>query len=574
MSAAASRQRRSTAGQRMTSLVGKALEEDETFWGHDTWAEGEDSGNESFHESDEDSALKKDEFDSDFDDSESDHEDEEREAGAEEEAEIRRSELSSKQRKNNYVDIAKAGRDLMAKKKLKGKKRLMGEGINAGIVLNLPVPDTPIVPNSETSLPPVQYPVSPSPPKKVVKATDGSNVKSSLASTRERRSLYSPRRLREVRSTAPSDLKRPGKNAQQKKSKRRRYAQEELIVEAVNETEPENERWLLARKRVQDREEKDKDTASIRNSGRAKIIQKYNSRRGCLITLTFPEMDAVPEILTRPNVAPTKPKAAFCVITGKRARYLDPLTNKGYYDIAAFKELRRRHRDGEALDQRGIMETEDPDSKLEAATGNDENAEDAHDNNILDEPKMSPSTEAQEPLIGSASLVRSVESTEATSQSTKEDSNSNDAGNVTITVHDNVPSLNGASTTLDESRTGMTRTTPELESPPVSPTRRASQRKWKPSSKLLENIALATEFAGLAGGHAINLSAISQVVPMPDKAVKRDCKKKPLAKTLTKMVEEDSTHISDPKSVAEEKKADSARVVQKLFKNTILVEGV
>eukprot|EP00526_Cylindrotheca_closterium_P025816 CAMPEP_0113649496 /NCGR_PEP_ID=MMETSP0017_2-20120614/26298_1 /TAXON_ID=2856 /ORGANISM="Cylindrotheca closterium" /LENGTH=59 /DNA_ID=CAMNT_0000561869 /DNA_START=141 /DNA_END=317 /DNA_ORIENTATION=+ /assembly_acc=CAM_ASM_000147 len=59
MSAITQRGKRKTAGKRMSSLVGKAQEEDDTFWGHDTWADdGEDSGNESFRDSDEDSALK------------------------------------------------------------------------------------------------------------------------------------------------------------------------------------------------------------------------------------------------------------------------------------------------------------------------------------------------------------------------------------------------------------------------------------------------------------------------------------------------------------------------------------
>ncbi len=87
MSATVQRERRTTAGKRMTSLVGKALEKDESFWNHDTWAakgsganggdgedDGSDSGNDSCRESDEDSELRQDEFESDFNDSESDHE--------------------------------------------------------------------------------------------------------------------------------------------------------------------------------------------------------------------------------------------------------------------------------------------------------------------------------------------------------------------------------------------------------------------------------------------------------------------------------------------------------------------
>jgi len=41
--------------------------------------------------------------------------------------------------------------------------------------------------------------------------------------------------------------------------------------------------------------------------------------------------------------APTPPMPERCVVTGDRARYRDPLTGLAYKDVAAFKELRRRH---------------------------------------------------------------------------------------------------------------------------------------------------------------------------------------------------------------------------------------
>eukprot|EP00957_Ditylum_brightwellii_P132689 10117740-Ditylum_brightwellii.AAC.1 len=88
MSAVQQRSRRATAGKRMSSLVGKAAEEDETFWGHSTWAEEPkpptaasdsdevfDSSDEgSYRLSDEEEENKVDVFDSDFDDSESEEE--------------------------------------------------------------------------------------------------------------------------------------------------------------------------------------------------------------------------------------------------------------------------------------------------------------------------------------------------------------------------------------------------------------------------------------------------------------------------------------------------------------------
>ena len=65
--------KRSTRGQRMTALVGEALDEDNAFYGAEIWEEGDDSDNSSFNSSDDEE--KPDQFDSDFNDSEDDDED-------------------------------------------------------------------------------------------------------------------------------------------------------------------------------------------------------------------------------------------------------------------------------------------------------------------------------------------------------------------------------------------------------------------------------------------------------------------------------------------------------------------
>jgi nucleosome binding factor SPN SPT16 subunit len=68
--------KRASRGKRMTSLVGKAAEDDEAFWGNEVWNE-EGSDADSYVEEEEE---KPDEFDSDFDETES-----EEESGSEEE---------------------------------------------------------------------------------------------------------------------------------------------------------------------------------------------------------------------------------------------------------------------------------------------------------------------------------------------------------------------------------------------------------------------------------------------------------------------------------------------------------
>ncbi|KAI2497903.1 YL1 nuclear protein [Fragilaria crotonensis] len=327
-SAVVERSRRLTAGKRMSSLVGEALDNDEAFWNHETWAEdGEDA--DSFRESDEDSDVRKDEFDSDFNDSETDNEAEDQAAGDEEERRLQRDEKI--QRRQKTLDVAKAGRELLQKKKGKIKgNRIFGDGVNAGLVLKFPptlaslssgahppssattahadsLPATATVaaiPPALTALPPVK----PVPSAKVVKCT--------LASTRPRRGKKALRTTTLAQSVSSEGGKLVGRApATTSKRKQHRFTQEELLLEAATETEPENARWLLARKRLHQQEEATRAAMSTA-SAHTKLLQRY---------------------------------------IRKRVRYKDPKTKMGYYDLAAFKELRRRYDAGEPL-QQGLVE--------------------------------------------------------------------------------------------------------------------------------------------------------------------------------------------------------------------------
>ena len=351
MSVVASRERRSTAGKRMTSLVGKAQEEDDAFWSHETWAE-DDSGNESFAESDLDSEERIDQFDSDFDESESDHEDEEVAAGAEEERNLQKEERN--QMRQHKFDIAKAGRELMQKKKGKGKKRAMGDGINAGLVLNFPAAGAativpPVAPASALKSPALTGTIAPAPNR--------SSRRSSRPTLGKKRSLRAATVSKSQQAESMRSITASSTSTSTKK-KQKRFTQEELLLEAATITEPENERWLLARKRLQQSE--NDFQKGVQEEMRGKVICKFRSRRGCLNTLTFPEMEYVPAILlARKHVTPRKRKVPTeCVITGKKARYRDPKTMLGYHDMAAFKELRRRLEAGESLDQRAKKKSE------------------------------------------------------------------------------------------------------------------------------------------------------------------------------------------------------------------------
>ena len=362
------RKKRSTAGSRMTSLLGQAVKDDEEFWNHSTWNEegGEMSDDGSFRESDEESDAKVDTFDSDFDDSEGEDEDE---GGGEDEV-LREERDARSAGKKRMMDNVNAGRALMQKKKnaAKRKKAIRGNDDNAGLVLNFPGA-TPIVRQRTIVKQPIAT-VKPPPTSKV----KIENMEPSRRSSRAKVSKYSVSNVvgkRSLRtstinnsieaSTASDASTRQPSQTNRKSRHKRKFGQNELLLEAISTTEGENQRWLLNRKRLQTEENTKAEMKKklSQQSSNKKVISKFNSRRGCLNTFTFPEMDHVPDIFTqqfseqlRTDELEKIRKNNQCVITGKKARYRDPKSKLGYHDAAAFKELRRRFDAGEILDQR------------------------------------------------------------------------------------------------------------------------------------------------------------------------------------------------------------------------------
>lgn len=428
------RERRVTAGKRMTFLAGQELENDEAFWTHDTWQED----NESFHSSDAASSAEEDVFDSDFDESENDDDviANEELIGAAMEREIEQEErdINNKKRSSAYTEVSNKNGN---KKKGLGSggrrpgtgpngKRVVGDGLNAGIVLNVPpqyqknyIP-RPIVPpppqqsslqygvqlqqqplaTLSTTLPPestsihnsdttgqvdllvdstaITPPVFPSsaafiaspqisqqqpdatvsfqlPPTSAKKKKNLSDP--TLAATRVRRSSHEnkiarvgARSRKSIKTTdkLSTDKTAPASNGL--KRGKQAFTQEELLLEAVQVTEPENERWILGQKRNQamrdDIETQLRNNQSIDKN--TKVIEKFVSRRGYYNTITFPDMDHIPYILQRGHSLSSTPEQQskqkhLCIITGKLAKFRDPKTGHGYFDIEAFRELRRRY---------------------------------------------------------------------------------------------------------------------------------------------------------------------------------------------------------------------------------------
>ncbi len=394
------RERRSTAGVRMSSLVGQAAQDDDEFWNHSTWVEEEDG---SFHESDEESEARKDTFDSDFNDSEDDDGENDNAKGESlEEAQVLLEEKREKRAssKRKMVDVVSAGRELMQKRRnaFQRKRVLRGEGMNAGIILNMPgsinSADVPVgslggrktgintvlaqkkIPTSKVSLAASTERKSTRVRSSKFDVADvmGSTKRSAKRSLRVStiaNSIQTSQQQQQAASTATATATATARTAgggRRAKKGKRKFTQEELILEAVRITEAENKRWLLSRKRSQmeevSRSELNKKLGDKNEN--QKVICKYNSKRGCYNTLTFPSMDHLPEIFARPRVDETqrlatleqRKKDNICVITGKKARYRDPKTGKGYHDLAAFKELRRRLTAGEKLETCPVLSDE------------------------------------------------------------------------------------------------------------------------------------------------------------------------------------------------------------------------
>jgi hypothetical protein len=427
MSAVMERERRVTAGKRMTFLAGQELENDEAFWTHDTWQED----NESFHSSDAASSAEEDVFDSDFDASENEEDDiaNEEMIGAAMERDIQQEERDhiSKKRNSAYTETShKVGSKMKpfgGRRSMSGPngKRVVGDGLNAGIVLNVPpqyqsnftsrptitmqkltpqqsvstpsatvqrestvsittnIPDPKLLidhpidttatidtippnksPEKTVSWPDtiISIPLHPSSTKKEKKVSGPTLAATRIRRTSNENKNSSPNNYRSRKSIKPNESKNTEKSPQQQQQQtsnglkrgKQTFTQEELLLEAVQVTEPENERWILGQKRNQAM--KDDIEIQLRNNQSSdkntKVIEKFVSRRGYFNTITFPDMDHIPYVLQRrhpisPNVEHQLQQTPVCIITGKPAKFRDPKTGYGYYDIEAFRELRRRY---------------------------------------------------------------------------------------------------------------------------------------------------------------------------------------------------------------------------------------
>eukprot|EP00941_MAST-03F_sp_MAST-3F-sp1_P003099 g3099.t1 len=115
--------------------------------------------------------------------------------------------------------------------------------------------------------------------------------------------------------------------------------QEEALFEAVA-TEMENRRYM---RMMLNREAMKKKAPSSRKVAQGPMI-RFHSKKGQPNTISFSDhFVEVPKVINCPSTVYTK-RPTRCVITGRVARYKDPLTGKPFADLAAFKILRERHK--------------------------------------------------------------------------------------------------------------------------------------------------------------------------------------------------------------------------------------
>lgn len=108
--------------------------------------------------------------------------------------------------------------------------------------------------------------------------------------------------------------------------------QEATVTEVINMKKLEE---LLARE-----EETKRKAVKVKKKYAGPLIKFVDSATKGR-SLGFTGVETAPRAIN--SRAPPYPPQVRCVVSGKRARYFDPVTQKPYADIAAFKQLREQH---------------------------------------------------------------------------------------------------------------------------------------------------------------------------------------------------------------------------------------
>lgn len=260
---AATRARRSTQGQRMTELVGEALEQDETFYNNEVWAsDSESSENESFVDEEEDVP---DQFDSDFNDSEDDEDGEDDEENAVRKTEVRQKRETGKS-DNKYKEPTKMPSFV------KRKAPTLDDGGDAKKFKSLVTPSR--TPGSRSQL---------------SRSLSCGSINSDTSRSVRGSTIAKTAEAHLARELAFKTAKPKAPKVQVKVS----FTQKELLLEALA-TEEENARWIERSKMEANAKESLKDKQAVTHSIGFK---RFVSRKGAPDTITFSDYDSMPYIL-------------------------------------------------------------------------------------------------------------------------------------------------------------------------------------------------------------------------------------------------------------------------------------
>ena len=282
---ALSRSKRTTTGQRMTELVGQALEDDETFYTNEIWNdEGSDSENDSY-EDDSSEAEQPDVFDSDFNDSEDDVNEED----DEHENKLRKEEASDKRKVDRQDNRYREPTKFLVKRKA-------STAMDAG--------GSPKKKFANVAPPRLRSPTRSS----LVRSVSNSSILSDSSAARHMRTSTQAKSTDALlaRQHALARAASANKARAPREHVRATFTQRELLQEALL-TEEESARWI---------EKQRLDAMAVeqlqQRQGRAHGagFRRFLSRRGSLPTITFSDYDSMPPILKlRPmTVAPAAAK--------------------------------------------------------------------------------------------------------------------------------------------------------------------------------------------------------------------------------------------------------------------------
>lgn len=127
-----------------------------------------------------------------------------------------------------------------------------------------------------------------------------------------------------------------------KKPQQPRSLTQDEIVEDAAYTEVKNQAWLeMFTQQEEDRKAKRQERQK-RQKIEGPVVKVHSGRDGIRYELW--QLESPLKLDAHRLVQPETPKPALCAITGRPAKYRDPVTGKPFADAASFKELRKERK--------------------------------------------------------------------------------------------------------------------------------------------------------------------------------------------------------------------------------------